>query len=365
MNIFSARSYVTVGMTGTFEGNRPEDTLGSAAVIDPDFKKDNKTKIGYLTETETIYAAGGRRIQRKFIKDTPDNRRTVIKMTRYLVVKAEILPLNHIPFTREIRDGVESESFLDMATLEIKCKMTKAQEFVSQCIKLHNMFPNNEYIINEGIARLSDPTFNGISNFITSNIDDFSIAEAPQNALLQVATGNLYDKDKYGSDIVVHFDNGKEPYIKKVIDYHKNDRLLVFYSFRHEADRLRSYVKDREMFDKDSIEEWKASDAGVLLVHPLSVGYGVNFQEQCRVVLWLGQTSNNEWWQQANKRLNRRGQKYIVTRYLFITDEIEARVRETLERRERGRIISQKMLNLENLTLEEWYEVHDDDNWKR
>ena len=57
---------------------------------------------------------------------------------------------------------------------------------------------------------------------------------------------------------------------------------------------------------------WNAGEIDVLLAHPASCAYGLNLQQGGHHVIWFGLTWNLEEFQQANKRLHRRGQEMPV-----------------------------------------------------
>ena len=50
----------------------------------------------------------------------------------------------------------------------------------------------------------------------------------------------------------------------------------------------------------------------MLLVHPASMGHGLNLQEGGHIIVWFGLTYSLELYQQANARLHRQGQKAKV-----------------------------------------------------
>ena len=51
----------------------------------------------------------------------------------------------------------------------------------------------------------------------------------------------------------------------------------------------------------------------MLLANPASAGHGLNLQFGGHIIIWFSPTWNLEYYEQANKRLHRNGQKETVT----------------------------------------------------
>ena len=67
-----------------------------------------------------------------------------------------------------------------------------------------------------------------------------------------------------------------------------------------------------EIKSDDAVKRWNAGKIPILLAHPASAGHGLNLQEGGHIAVWYNWTHNLEWYQQANKRLHRPGQKEVV-----------------------------------------------------
>lgn len=97
--------------------------------------------------------------------------------------------------------------------------------------------------------------------------------------------------------------------------------MLVFYYYRVDYDRIQKHFKGKlpELNSKDPnvqsvIQKWNDGDIPVLLAHPASVGHGLNLQDGGHTAVWFSLPNwNNDYYQQANKRLHRSGQKNPVT----------------------------------------------------
>ena len=83
----------------------------------------------------------------------------------------------------------------------------------------------------------------------------------------------------------------------------------------------------RQYEGPDDLRDWNDGKIDVLLAHPASTAYGLNMQQGGHVIIWFGTGWNLEYYQQANARLYRQGQKYPVTVVNLITrDTIDERM---------------------------------------
>jgi SNF2 family DNA or RNA helicase len=129
------------------------------------------------------------------------------------------------------------------------------------------------------------------------------------NKLLQLCGGAVYDENKS----VKEFHDEKLIMLEQLIEEANGQSVLVFYAYKHERDRiLRRFPKAIEVKEEGAVEKWNASEAPIMLAHPASAGHGLNLQFGGHIAIWFGWTHNLEWYQQANKRLHRPGQKDVV-----------------------------------------------------
>ena len=71
------------------------------------------------------------------------------------------------------------------------------------------------------------------------------------------------------------------------------------------------------------------------LVHPASVGHGLNLQFGGHVIVWFSLTYDAELYAQLNKRLHRNGQKETVSIvHLLAKGTIDERILKVLEKKE-------------------------------
>lgn len=156
-------------------------------------------------------------------------------------------------------------------------------------------------------------------------------AAAVMNKLLQIANGSVYSVD--GSTIRIH--DAKLEALEEIVDT-TDSPVLVFYSFRHDLDAIRSRIKDARVLDNPKdIADWNAGSVRVLLAHPASVGYGLNLQEGGHVIVWYGLTWSLELYQQANARLYRQGQdKPVIIHHLIAEGTVDEDVMKALQHKD-------------------------------
>jgi SNF2 family DNA or RNA helicase len=133
------------------------------------------------------------------------------------------------------------------------------------------------------------------------------------NKLLQFANGAIYTEDKS----VIEMHEEKLNALADIIEAANGKPVLVFYNFQHDYDRIMSFLKKKKyepkgLEDSKDIDKWNKGKIPILLVHPASAGHGLNLQYGGNIIVWFGLTWSLEFYQQANARLHRQGQKEIV-----------------------------------------------------
>ena len=173
------------------------------------------------------------------------------------------------------------------------------------------------------------------------------------NKLLQFTGGSAYSET--GEVVPIH--NAKLEALQEYIRHHP-EPLLIAYNYRHELGRLRAALPDAVAFEdarttaaQAEIERrWNAGKIQRLLVHPQSVGHGLNLQEGGSTVVWFSPIWSRELYDQLNGRVARFGQKWItrIVR-LLCPGTIDDAVVETL--REKGDGQTALLSALNNLRL--------------
>ena len=132
--------------------------------------------------------------------------------------------------------------------------------------------------------------------------------------LLQLCSGAVYDS----TGEVVNIHDCKLEAFLETIEQLNGEHALVFYWFKHEADRLTKALAKTDKVVRvyqgpEDEKAWNDGEVDILLAHPVSCGYGLNLQAGGHHAIWFGYPNwSLEIYQQANKRLHRQGQKHPV-----------------------------------------------------
>ena len=163
-------------------------------------------------------------------------------------------------------------------------------------------------------------------------------AAALSGKLLQLAGGSLYDED--GGIVQIH--SRKLDALEELQEAAQGQPLLVFYAFKHEAQRImQKFPKAVQMGvdeGKDTsavIRKWNAGEIPMLLCHPASAGHGLNLQAGGHIAVWYGLPWSLELFLQANCRLHRMGQtEPVIIHIITCENTLDEKVISVLERRE-------------------------------
>lgn len=131
--------------------------------------------------------------------------------------------------------------------------------------------------------------------------------------LLQLCNGAVYDE----AGNVVHVHDCKLDAFRETVEQLGGEHALVFYQFQHDKARLLDCLREMGLHARvyesaKDADDWNTGEIDVLLAHPASCAYGLNLQQGGHHIVWFGLTWNLEEFQQANKRLHRRGQERPV-----------------------------------------------------
>ena len=125
--------------------------------------------------------------------------------------------------------------------------------------------------------------------------------------------------------------------LEDLIEAANGKPLLVAYWYKHERDRIQERFQVREILTSKDIDDWNAGKIPVALMHPASVGHGINLQQGGSTLGWFGLTWSLELYQQTNARLWRQGQKHaVVIQHLVTAGTHDEDVMRALERKDMG-----------------------------
>lgn len=166
------------------------------------------------------------------------------------------------------------------------------------------------------------------------------------NKLLQFANGAIYDEE--GGVHALH--DVKLEALEEMIEEAGGDPVLVFYAYKHDAERIQRRIPCRVLDKPADIDAWNRGEIPVALAHPASCSHGLNLQAGGHIIIWFGLTYNWEYYAQANERLNRPGQQNVCRIYhLILQGTHDERVLQALQRKESGNSAAIEALKLEVL----------------
>lgn len=152
--------------------------------------------------------------------------------------------------------------------------------------------------------------------------------------LLQLSNGEVYDDEGK----TVHIHDRKLDALEEIIEESQGQPILLFYSFKHDRDRIRKRFSQAEELDQDdSIARWNKGEIPLLVAHPASAGHGLNLQDGGHIIVWFGLTWSLELYQQANARLDRQGQQNsVIVHHLLVENSVDEHVLKVLQGKEEG-----------------------------
>lgn len=163
---------------------------------------------------------------------------------------------------------------------------------------------------------------------VDENIIDAGSAAVLTNKLLQLSNGAVYDGDRRAVEI----HSCKLEAFAELIEGLNGQPVLVFYSFRHDLERLHKVLataglRVKQLAGPKDEEAWNRREIDILLAHPASCAYGLNLQQGGNHVIWFGLNWSLELYQQANKRLHRQGQaEKVIIHHLAVEDSVDGDV---------------------------------------
>lgn len=156
--------------------------------------------------------------------------------------------------------------------------------------------------------------------------------------LLQLANGAVYDENGIAQEI----HPAKLEALTDIAEAANGNPLLVFYTFRHDAQRIAKHLQVAGypvsvLKDDQDIQRWNRGDLPILLAHPASAGHGLNLQAGGHTVVWFGLPWSLELYEQGNGRIHRQGQdKPVVVYHIVASETIDEDVMTALEGKSKG-----------------------------
>lgn len=164
--------------------------------------------------------------------------------------------------------------------------------------------------------------------------------------LLQMANGAVYDEAKNS-----HFIHDRKlDALEDLIEGANGKPVLIAYWYQHDAERIKTRFPVREIKTSKDIEDWNAGRISAAMIHPASVGHGLNLQSGGSTLIWFGLTWSLELYQQTNARLHRQGQTdTVIIHHIIAKGTIDEQVMAALRKKEKAQdaLIDAVRANLE------------------
>lgn len=230
-------------------------------------------------------------------------------------------------FSYKLKEGAEERIYNKISDI---CVSMKACDYLNMPDKIQN-------VIEVGMSDKEKNLYSKLEKEMLIPFEDGDIdainAAALSNKLLQMANGAVYDEKKAVKEI----HNRKLEALEDLIEGANGKPVLIFYSYKHDKERIAKRFKVQEILTSDDIEKWNEGDIPIAIAHPASAGHGLNLQSGGSTIIWFGLTWSLELYQQANGRLWRQGQKDTVVIHHIVTKEtIDEQVMKSLKEKRAG-----------------------------
>lgn len=236
----------------------------------------------------------------------------------------------YVVYKHGLQDGAEDEIYQRISDVSVSMKS-------KDYLDMPERIDNKVMVKMTGAARTK---YDELERERILEIQDKDVAVIAKSAaaltqkLLQYSNGAAYD-DSQG---VQYFHDEKMKVMEEIIEEANGQPILVFYSFKHDKERLLKKFKESKTLDEDeAIYHWNNGDIPILLAHPASAGHGLNLQDGGHIIVWFGLTWSLELYQQANARLHRQGQQETTIVHHIMTEEThDERVFDVLQGKDKG-----------------------------
>jgi hypothetical protein len=214
------------------------------------------------------------------------------------------------PWTRawKIREGADREIERLIADICLVKRRTKDSVIRQRRIELPaDLLRRYEEFQRECFLELGDAEIDGVNAAVLCA------------KLMQFASGFVYDGD--GTAHPVHDEKIEE--LRSLLDETLDQPVMVAYWFRETAARLRQAFPNAVVMDREGklTESWNRREHKMMLVHPQSVGHGLNLQQGGHHLVIFDGFWSAELMYQLVGRLDRPGQTETVRVHLLTVAE--------------------------------------------
>lgn len=223
-------------------------------------------------------------------------------------------PYTGIVYSYSLRPGAEEEIYDRISDITISMKAKDYLHMPEAVMVKHEVtMDKTEKSVYEKLREELVTTVKG-EEITASN------AAVLSGKLLQLASGAIYSDD--GKIMNIH--EKKLDMLSDLVEQANGKPVLVAYWFKHDHERIMKRLTDdgyhpRDLKTTKDIEDWNKGVIEVGLISPASAGHGLNLQEGGHILIWYSMIWSLEMYQQTNHRLDRQGQKEVVSIHHIIT----------------------------------------------
>lgn len=223
-------------------------------------------------------------------------------------------PYTGIVYSYSLRPGAEEEIYDRISDITISMKAKDYLHMPEAVMVKHEVtMDKSERSVYEKLKEELVTTVKG-EEITASN------AAVLSGKLLQLASGAIYSDD--GKIMNIH--EKKLDMLSDLVEQANGKPVLVAYWFKHDHERIMKRLTDEGYHPRDlkiskDIEDWNKGVIEVGLISPASAGHGLNLQEGGHILIWYSMIWSLEMYQQTNHRLDRQGQKEVVSIHHIIT----------------------------------------------
>ena len=235
----------------------------------------------------------------------------------------------HIVYSWQLVPGAEEAIYKKISDI---CVSMKAKDYLNLPQRINN-------VVEVELSAKDQKQYKELEREYVLELEESDVvasnAATLSNKLLQLANGAIYDE--FSNEWEIHQE--KLNALERIVEEAQGQPILVFYQYKHDLDRLLMRFKQAKKIDVSDgdIQKWNEGKLPLLLAHPQSAGHGLNLQQGGHIIVWFGLTWSLEYYQQANARLDRQGQKQpVIVHHLVAKDTIDEQVISALQNKEVG-----------------------------
>lgn len=235
----------------------------------------------------------------------------------------------HIVYSWKLLPGAEKAIHEKISDI---CVSMKAKDYLK-------LPPRTDNIVEVELSKKNWEKYKELEREYVLELKDSDViasnAAVLSGKLSQLASGCIYDEN----DDAIEIHQEKLDALERVVEDAQGQPILIFYRFRHEAERIEKRFKQVKRLDvaAGDVKKWNDGNIPLLLAHPKSAGHGLNLQHGGHIIVWFGIDWPLELYQQANARLDRQGQtEPVIVHHLIAKDTIDEDVMKSLANKEVG-----------------------------